>query len=115
MTFPLYTGDAILRAAANVAASATDSVVVPATAGRKIRVLSVFLDNGAGGSTTLTFNSKGAGAGVTVSQLISMAASGGVVLPKSDTGWYETNSGESLTATTSAGAAVGVFVTYILV
>lgn len=111
----LYTGDAILRVAVNVAAGTTDAAIAPAVAGRRIRVQSVFIDNGAAGATTVTFNSKGGGAGTAISPLLSLATSGGAVLSEADAGWWETNVGEGLTVTTSAGAPVGVFVTYFLV
>jgi hypothetical protein len=111
----LYTGDAVQRVAVNVAVSQTDSVVAAAVPGRKLRVQSVFVDNGNAAATTVTFNTKGGGAGTPISPLISLAASGGAVLAEADAGWWETNVGEALTVNTSAGAPVGVFVTYFLV
>lgn len=100
-------------ALANVAASQTDSSLVAAVAGKKIRVLSAVAVAG-GTATNLTFNSKGGGAGVAISCLFANGANGGFVLPMSadGSGWFETNTGEALTVTTGAGSTTGILVKY---
>lgn len=111
-----------MRAFVNVAASQTDSVVVAAVTG-KIVVYAMFCMAG-GTATTLTFNTKGAGAGVAISPLFSNGANGGAVLSSlgsdtadlaSDGGWFETSVSEGLTVTTGAGSATGIIVLYALV
>lgn len=99
---------------ANVAASQTDSVLVAAVPGRKIRVLSVVANAGDTTPSSVTFNSKGAGAGTAVSALLKSAANGLVVLPDGG-GWFQTNPGEALTVTTSAGSTTGIQVAYAVV
>lgn len=101
-----------LRAFANVAASQTDSVIVAAVAGKKIRVLAWGAVAGAT-ATNLTFNSKPAGAGVAISQLFANGANGGEVYNFNPLGWFETVAGEGLTVTTGAGATTGINVSYI--
>lgn len=103
---------AVKRAFANVAASSTDASVVDAVAGKKIRVLSVYVVAGVI-ATTLIFNSKPAGAGTAISATLANGANGGEVLPHNDHGWFETTAGEGLTVTTGAGSTTGLGVTYI--
>lgn len=100
------------RAIANITASQTDSSVVAAVAGKKIRVIFLAIVSG-GTATNVTFNSKGSGAGTAVSPLLANAANGGAILPFNDNGWFETNSGEALTVTTGAGATTGILVGYV--
>lgn len=112
-------GDAVQRAFANVAASQTDSVIVAATAGTnqvgpRIRVHAV-IGSAGGTATSLTFNSKGAGAGTAISPAFQNGINGGEVLPHCAAGWFETNAGEGLTVTTGAGSTTGVLVLYSLV
>ncbi len=97
---------------ANVAAGQTDSSIVAAVSSKKIRVLSYLLQAGSS-ATNFTFNSKGGGAGTAISMLHANAANGGVARAVNEHGYFQTNSGEALTATTGAGATTGVQVTYI--
>jgi hypothetical protein len=99
-------------AKADVAASQTDAEIVEAVAGKKIRVLAFFAVCGAT-ATILTFNSKGAGAGVAISPNLANGANGGEVVGPNPWGWFETAVGEALTATTGAGSATGIQVVYI--
>jgi len=101
-----------LRAFANVAQSQTDSSIVAAVTGKKIRVLAAVAVTG-GTATNLTFNTKPSGAGTAISPLFANAANGGEVLGFNPAGWFETASGEGLTVTTGAGATTGILVTYI--
>lgn len=100
----------------NVPTGTTDSVLVPAVAGRKIRVRSVTLTQGTSVGA-VTFNTKPAGAGVAISPGFAPAASTPLVLPDADEGgWFETNAGEGLTVTTGATTtAVAVLVTFDLI
>lgn len=97
---------------ANIAASTTDGNIVTAVASKKIRVLAVAAVAGAT-ATTLTFNSKPAGAGAAKTCLFANAANGGEVLPFNPIGWFETVSGEGLTVTTGAGSTTGIQVVYV--
>lgn len=109
----LSTGGATYkRAIVNVAASQTDSAVVTAVTGKKIRVVSLFAITGAS-ATTVTFNSKPAGSGTAISPALAFGANGGVVLPINQDGWFETASGQGLSVTTSAGATTGIEVGYV--
>lgn len=96
----------------NIAASATDSNLVSAVTGEKIRVLSFVINQGDTTPSTVVFNSKGSGAGTAISPTFKAAANGGFVLPENSKGWFETNSGEGLTASTGSGSTTGVLVTY---
>jgi hypothetical protein len=100
----------------NIPTATTDSVLVAAVAGRKIRVRSVVLTQGtaAGG---ITFNSKPAGVGVAISPAFTPAASAVLQLADADEGgWFETLVGEGLTVTTgTTTTAVAVLVTYDLI
>jgi hypothetical protein len=99
------------RAIANIAASQTDSSIVTAVAGKKIRVLASFCQAGAV-ATNVTFNSKPAGAGVAISPIFQDGINGGAVLPFNPMGWFETLVGEGLTVTTGVGSATGILVLY---
>lgn len=100
---------------ANVAASQTDSVVITGIPNRNILVLGVATVTGAT-ATTIVFNSKsGGGGGTAITMTFQNAANGGFVLPINDGGWFQTNSGESLTVTTGAGSTTGVQVVYTFI
>lgn len=114
-TSTIYNGTTALTpkfAFANIAQSQTDSSLVAAVGGKKIRVIAFATSVGAT-ATVVTFNSKPAGAGTAISSLKAYAATGGEVRGYNPAGWFETASGEGLTATTGAGATTGIDVTYI--
>ncbi len=94
----------------NVAASATASSVVAAVTGGRIRVISLVVLTG-GTATDVTFNS----ASSAISCKFACAANGGVVLPKSESGWFQTVPGQALTVTTGAGSTTGIQVIYEVV
>lgn len=106
-------GSAIVKYAfANIATATTDGAIVTAVSGKRIRVLAVVAIN-AGTATTITFNSKSGGAGTAISAAF-QALNNGPILPYAPVGWFQTNSGEGLTATTSAaGSTFGVQVVYV--
>lgn len=93
---------------ANVAASTTDSQVIPLVSGKKIRVLAVYAIAG-GTATDLTFQSNS----VAISAKFANGANGGEVLPFSPVGWFETVAGEALKVTTGAGSTTGLGVVYV--
>ncbi len=99
-------------ALANVAAGQTDSQVVAAVAGKKIRVLAAVVVAGST-ATNITFNTKPAGAGSAISCLLANGANGGAVLPFNPVGWFETAAGQGLTVTTGAGSTTGIQVVYV--
>jgi hypothetical protein len=99
----------------SIAASATDSVLVAAVVGKKIRVHSIILNQGDTTPSTITFNSKGAGAGTAVFPALKAAANGGFVIPDNPLGWFETNASEALTVTTGAGSTSAIIVTFSVV
>ncbi len=111
---PVQQEPEILRAIANISASQTDSSIVTAVTGKKIRIVAVAAV-AAATATNITFNTKPAGAGTGISPVFANGANGGEVLPYNPRGWFETNSGEGLTATTGSGSATGVLINYILV
>lgn len=99
----------LVKSVVNVAPSQTDSPIVAAIVGKKIRVLAALLVAGAT-ATNVTFTSKPSGAGTAISQLLALAANGGAVLPFNPLGWWDTNVGEGLSVTTGTGATVGISV-----
>lgn len=99
----------------SIAASQTDSNLVTAVTGKKIRVLGAVLNQGDTTASAITFNSKGSGAGTAISPALKAAANGGFVLPHNPVGWFETLRGEGLTVTTGAGSTSSVLVQYELV
>lgn len=100
-------------ALANVAASQTDSSVVAAVTGKRIRVIAVCAVQGATASAGITFNTKPAGAGSAISALFAAGANNGFALGFNPAGWFQTNAGEGLSVTTGAGATVGIQVVYV--
>jgi hypothetical protein len=103
-----------LKAFANISASTTDGAIVTGVVGRKIRVVAAIWVSAAT-ATNVTFNSKPAGAGSAITCLFADGANGGVVGNFNPKGWFDTNVGEGLTATTGSGSTTGFLVNYILV
>lgn len=99
-------------AKANVAAATTDGNIVTAVGGKKIRVL-VFRLHAGGTATTVTFNSKPAGAGTAVSETFALGINGSHHGSYCVVGHFETTTGEGLTVTTGAGATTGIGVVYV--
>lgn len=98
---------------ANIAASQTDSSIIAASGGRKFRVLAYRVLAG-GTATNFTFNSqKGTSAGSAIAETLQCGANGGISVPFSPVGHFETNMSEGLTGTTGAGSTVGVGVVYV--
>lgn len=97
---------------ANIAAATTDGVIVAAVTGKRIRVLA-YSCSPAGTATSTTFNSKGAGAGTAITAANQCPASNIQPGGFSPVGYFQTNAGEGLTATTGTGATVGINITYI--
>jgi hypothetical protein len=90
-----------------VAAAQTDSVVIAARSGSKIRVRAAFINGTDAGASTVTFNSKGGGAGTAISPALKVTNNTALTLPDCG-GWFETNAGEALTVTTAAASAVAI-------
>src|SRR3954471_22083895 len=102
---------AIKTAKADVAASQTDSVVIPAVTNKRIRVHAVTAKAG-GTATTVVFNTKPAGAGSAVTCVFANGANGDTTLPYSQAQWFQTGLGEGLSVTTGAGSSTGIQVLY---
>lgn len=86
--------------------TATTTTIVAAVAGKKYRVLSVVV------VTTLANNVNFGSAATPISATLPLGANGGVVLPYTEHGWFETNVNETLNVVTSAATAAGVQVQY---
>ena len=99
----------------SVAASQTDSNVVTAITGKKIRVVAFIINQGDTTPSTVTFNSKGSGAGTAIFPALKAAANGTIAVPDCASGWFQTNVGEALTVTTGAGSTTGINVIYEVV
>lgn len=107
-------GEAIPKQAfANVAASQTDSLLVPGVPGKRLRV-AVFRVHAGGTATNVTFNAKSGSAGVAISETFACAANGGHHGAFCQWGHFrDTAPGEALTVTTGAGSTVGIGVVYL--
>lgn len=108
-------GRGVLNAYDTISASTTDSSLVAAVSGQKVRVLSVVINQGDTTPSAVTFNTKPAGAGTAIFPAVKAAANGGFVLNHNEKGWFETSPGEGLSVTTGAGSTTAVSVTYELV
>src|SRR5262245_27322533 len=98
---------------ANVAAAQTDSSLVAAVTGKKVRVVRVAC-TGDTAVTTIVFNSKPGGAGAAISATFNLAVGTPLVLPTDNEGWFQTAVGEGLTVTTGAGGGVRVEIGYVV-
>ena len=104
----------------NVAPSITDGNLITAKDSTIFRVVGGFLVC-SGTATSITFNSKGTGAGTAISSNIYCGANGGLILPsispaligEAPYGYFQTNKGEGLSATTGSGTTVGISLVYV--
>lgn len=97
----------------NLAASSTDGALTGGTlpsakTGSRVAVYGLVISQGDTTPSTVTFNSKGSGAGTAVSALLKASANGGFVLAPGSEPYFTTNVGEGLTVTTGAGSATGI-------
>lgn len=106
-----YTAELFTKA--NATGATTDFALITAVVGSKIRVLSYSVSCVVTGASSITFNSKPAGAGTAISHLITLAASA-FTAESDNNGLFETVVSEGLTCTTGTNI-VGVRLTYILV
>lgn len=79
-----------------------------------IEVVGVVVNHGDTTASSVTFNSKGSGAGTAISAALKGPANGGFVLPVSEGAWLRTNDGQALTVTTGAGSTTGIQIVYRL-
>lgn len=91
----------------DVGASATDSALIAAVAGTKLRVHALIISCG-GTPSTVVFNTKPGGSGVAISPIFNNSIS----IPDNQKGWFETNVGEGLSVSTGSGSTSGVLVIY---
>jgi len=99
------------RAFSNIAQSQVDAPIIAAKLDVKYRVIAFHVQTG-GVATNINFNSKPAGVGVAISMIYQNAINGGSVPGYNPAGWFETEFGEGLTATTGGGSTTGVQVVY---
>lgn len=103
----------VKTAQVTVAASQTDSSVVAAVAGKRIKVISYQLI-GMGVSNTIAINTKPAGAGTAITPTYTVPASNSIVVSYSPKGHFQSAVGEGVTVTTGATASnLGVLLNYI--
>lgn len=103
----------IKRALKAVPTNTTDSSIIAAVTDKKLRILAIKGFNGATAST-ITFNTKGSGAGTAISAPFVLPVSIPLDFHPSNMGWLETAAGEAFTATTAAsGATVALQVLYV--
>jgi hypothetical protein len=104
----------------DVPPSQTDAALVSAKTGVVYSVFGGFAVV-SGTATTLVLNSKGTGAGTAITSTLFCGANGGIALPltaqqntgEPPFGYFESNRGEGITATTGAGSTVGISLVYI--
>lgn len=101
-----------LRAFANVPANTTDYILVPALDSYVVKVVAIAFQSTTA-TTTVTFNSKGTGAGVPISCLFEPAANGIDVLQHNPDGWFVTKQGRALSCTTGQRSTLGIQISYI--
>lgn len=103
----------------NAAGGATDTPVVAAVAGRKIRLIGFIVSPAAATpAASIVFNSKSGGAGTAISATFGLVAGVPITVEPGEqrAGLLETNIGEGLSVTTGAGAGgAGVHVIYEVV
>jgi len=92
-----------------VSTVSTDTTLVAAVAGKKIRVVSILLvcDSSVG----VRFESDTAGTALT--GVMTFAANGGLALPFNSNGWIETVAGELLNMELSGAVQVSGSITYV--
>lgn len=98
---------------ASVGAAATDTELVAAAVGRKIRVLSLAAthDGAVGPTSNASYLVE---SGTTVRKhAFNLPLAGPHVLPFNEGGWFETASGASLTITTPAGGEIEISGSYV--
>ena len=104
-------GGKVLRTFANAAHNATTALVAAPGAGKRIKVVSIFVFNNHTDALTLTLKS----ATTAISSLKTVPEEGGFALPLNDEGWYVCTANEALNATVSSGGAtLGIDVQYIV-
>ena len=104
---------ASVTAPITVAASQTDSALVSAVSGSRIKVLGFWSISAS--TSTFVFNSKGSGAGTAISPVLTPTANQSFQMSNSDAPLFQTNKGEGLTLTTGAGGNTVLIVTYVVV
>lgn len=104
----------VMTANVVVAASQTDSVLIAAASGSKIRVIGYSIGS-AGTATTWTLGSKaGAGATTVVCGPFNTVANGAISV-YGDYGLFDCVDSEGLVVTTGAGANTTFFINYVLI
>jgi hypothetical protein len=108
---PINTNTAVQYAAIDHAGSGDNTILAAQGAGKKIRVLSVFLV--ASAAVTVRFESGASGTALTGQ--MSLAANGGFVLPYNEFGWFETGANALLNLELNAANSVDGGFSYVVV
>lgn len=98
----------------SVAANQIDNALIAAVTSKKIRVVGIVMlgdDKTQHWDATLTTKPAGAGTAITIT--FAGPPNESIVLPVSLFGWFETNSGEGLSATTGSNSAVSFQICYL--
>jgi len=95
-----------------VAASQTDSAIVAAVPGARIRVLGYWANSAS--TSTFVFNTKPTGAGSAISPTVTPAANQNTNISNGGAPIFQTNVGEGLSLTTGAGGNTGLVVSYVV-
>src|SRR6266542_2409105 len=98
---------------AAISPSTTNTTIVAAVTGRKIRVLGLVLV-ASGGANTASLESTAGGTALTGPMPIA-ATTGALTLPYNPVGWGETASGALLNLKLTAATAVGGAISYCLI
>ncbi len=91
------------------ASSSGDNTIVAAVSGKRIVPIQIALISN--GTVNVKFQSGASGTNLT--GLFYLIANTGFVMPKSDTGWFQTASGSLLNLNLSGAVAVGGVLSYV--
>ena len=106
----------IQQAYLRIVGPAVDNALIPAVAGKKLRIISYAVTEVSGvGTAIIEFKSKPAGVGVIIYPSMLLATKEKIISNENVTGWFDTVTGEGLTfgSAVAAGGAADVFVKYI--
>lgn len=86
----------------STAAATVDGVIIPAVAGKILRVVQFDISCGSAGASSISYNTKPAGAGTVIYGTIDFVASEKFGRYFNPFGWFQSNVGEGISASTGA-------------